>query len=294
MNTGLDLTRHIHENKLNKFLVMIGSDFGMNQEYLDQISKIYGPCVECDTVDQVVSMVGQKRLIPLSSKHYIVRHDLNFLPSLDLNLSKKLNAMNIVGFLSIVIEDNDSPKLSKFLDDKCYLVSKMPVNFLIKHLNKMYSNLSSQDIKSCIRLSDGNFGKSKLLCYCLQCSTPLSLSFSDLEKTFKNNTSDDIKQLEKLVFKRDTRNILQFSESCNLAIEDMIYEIMHSMLELEKLICNKHNNYKCWNVSDIYIVFSNCYFVLNKYRSTSCDQYSLFITLISCIGFKQIPLMEDI
>jgi ABC-type antimicrobial peptide transport system ATPase subunit len=88
-----------------KFYIFVGQEFGIKTKYLESLVNHYnGEYVEIESVNDVLSMMRTKHLIPLTPKLYIARYDEDFIQSISDSTFKNIESTKIIGTIVCIYE----------------------------------------------------------------------------------------------------------------------------------------------------------------------------------------------
>lgn len=286
-----------------KFYAMVGSEYGVKSKYIDILRDHYeGRYLEADSVQGVLSTMRVKRIIPLEPTLYVIRYDEEFITSLDKETLSKINSTKIIGTIVCIYEQQKhANKLSKYLGEYTVSIDAVSPQFILKYLHSDYPNLSEKYLKIAVSISK-NYGHAKSICAALS-----SVKESDLQRYTDeelrkllgySNVSND-NQLKQGVAARDFNFLLAMLETYPDEYDKVLYAILSTMVELDKLMDNKFTQselrpyVKGWTRSDIYYMFMHTFGELEKLRSISTyDPKNSVLYLFGLLKFSPVPTME--
>lgn len=294
----------IFKNAPRSFYVFGGPEYGVKMEYIAQLTKHYGKCIVSDTVDNVLSIMHSRHLVPIDPAVYLVKYDSVFISGLNESVAQSILATKMLGTLVCFYEsDKDITKCEKYLPDNTVCINYLNGATLRKHLKAEYPQLSQTFLGIAERYSNGytdgqNLAKSLSL---VSCDTDNIPPDSLAEMLGKHRAVDEAKMKE-CIASRSFSNILETYEAYSVDLETLHYTILSTMLELEKLKTNSRADsalsgsdyHKLWSVSDIYHIFMHTYNELSKIRTVS--NYSIadsLMYLFMLICMSPVPSLEE-
>lgn len=285
-----------------KFYVFVGTEYGIKQRYLDILKSHYSESVEATSVSDLLSMMRSKHIIPLTPKLYVVRYDDNFLSTLGDSSQSQINNTNIVGTIVCIYEQSKhTNKLDKYLPDLTVSIDKVNPAFVRKYLHSDFPELPDRLIDIAVN-SSANYGHAKNMCSSMS-NVPVSeiykLSDEEIAKLLGTASESTESQIRTGVAAKNFNYLVKLVEKFPDAVDNMLYAILSTMLELDKLMDNTfvesdlRQYVKRWTREDVYYMFMHTYSELSKLRSkSSYDSINSIIYLISLLNFSSIPPLE--
>lgn len=297
-----DVGKQILTGNPGKFYVMVGSEYGIKSRYIQTLKDHYGDQIESESVADVLNMMKTKRMIPLKPALYVIRYDENFLSSLDDHTQEYIQSIKIAGTVVCIYEQSkQANKLDKYLPDLTVSVDAVNPQFLSKYLHSDFPKLPDRFINIAVN-SAANYNQAKNMCRSMQnVSTEelYKLSDNEIASLFGCVDATTEHEIKIGIASRNFAHLSNLIDNYEGDVDILFYAILSTMLELEKLMCNKFNQSDIkeyvnrWTKADVYYMFMNTYNEIKKIRSSSIlDMKSNLIYLISLLQFKQIPSPE--
>ena len=284
--------------------ILGGDEYGIKDKYIDKLTEFYkGSKYEYPSVNDVISTMSVKHIIPLKPSLYVVRYDEAFVSAINETYAVKIKSTKIVGTLVCIYSDSKQvAKIDKFLPEYTSEIYAVNSNLIAKYLKQDFPNLDAR----CISLAAScgqTYGHARTICK----------SLSHLDKDVIAATSD--KRLQNLFGCSDaaiesdirigvaSRNFRFLSVTLDRYEGDrssLYYTILQTMIDMEKLLTSKYldidiKEYKSrWRLQDVYNMFMNTYIELSNSRSslTSSSIESSLIYLFALLSFREIPSPE--
>lgn len=285
-------------NKPRSFYVFCGDGYGIKCKYLSILKTFYGEQVEGGTVEDLINMMNTKRIIPLEDKLYVVRYDEKFISSLSDAYADKISNSNIKGTIVCIYQDiKHQDKLLKYLPDNTVILSEVSEKLIHKYLSQDFPEFNSSIIDFICKISE-NYAQAQIIANCLLYLPDemfKTLSQSSIAKSlgYKASLTEDI--FKQYIADRNYHLCVQFIENYD-SLDNLIYSILSTMLELEKCKCKGGNNSifynqsKNWSINDIFLMFQNTYVELEKLRSmSSYNIKDCLLYLVSMLPLSPIP-----
>ena len=295
--------RQILKGDPGKLYVFVGEEYGVKRRYLDIIKKAYdGRYVTMDTMEEVLSVMGRKHLIPLEKQLYIVRYDETFIQELSDKTQSRIDNLNIVGTIVAIYEsDKHAKKVAKYLPNYTIRFDIVSPQFVKKYLKEDFPELDDRFIDIAIT-STTNYSQANHMC------NSMSYGQKELGKLPDDEIADTLgtfrvssdSQIRMGVASRNAAYVLNAIDSYDGANDNILYTMLSTMLELEKVILNPRADSdikeyaKRWNLKDVYYYFNHVYSQLKMLRSMSSDIKLSLYYLTSLLAFKEIPNEEAI
>lgn len=297
-----DVGKQILSGNPLKFYAMVGTEYGVKEKYIQILRDHYGKCIEAVSVLDLLNMMKTRHIIPLKPTLYVVRYDEDFIASVNESIQPLIRSTNIVGTIVCVYEQSKhSNKLGKYLSDYTVSVDAVSPQFVQKYLHSDFPNLPDRFINLAVNIS-ANYGHAKQICRGMA-SIPVEslyeLSDIDIGELFGYANTSTESQIRKGVAARNFKYLLGVVENYPDDIDRILYAILSTMVELDKVLDNKHVNSDIkqyanrWTRPDVYYMFMNTYLELQRLRSTSInDAMNSVIYLISLLTFSNVPAPE--
>lgn len=284
------------------FYVMTGSEYGIKRMYIQYLKDHYnGNYKEADSVESVLTTMSTKHFVPLQPAVYVVRYDESFIASLNEKTSSRIKNINIVGTVVCLYEnDKHTAKVEKYLGDYTVHIEKVNSQFIKKYLKKDFPKLEDSCIEAAVE-SCVDWYEAELMCRCMMLDTPehrRSQSKQDLKIAFGKAQELDEKVIKPIIASKDFGRMLYIVEKKEGEEDSILYSILSTMLELEKITTNKYVEsdlrpyLKNWPMKDIYNMFMQTYQQLKYMRSISPDPKNVLMYLITLLQFSEIPAVE--
>lgn len=285
-----------------KFYVLGGAEHGVKEKYIAILEQHYGNKIESPTVQELISMMSKKHIVPLQPTVYVVRYDESFVSSLSDATAKKIESTNIIGTIVCIYESpKHLTKLDKHLPNYTASIDAVSPQFIEKYLHTDFPKLPDRLIKAAVDMST-DYGQAKNICRCMSQVSPESLfskSDEELAKLFGCNDASTEAQVRKGIASRQFNYLIAVSEKYPDDADRILYAILQTMIELDKLLDNSRvqsdirDFVKLWTREDVYYMFMNTYSELNKLRSmSSYDANNSLIYLFGLLKFQRIPSPE--
>lgn len=282
-----------------KFYVFLGPEYGIKCRYLAMIKDVYdGRVIEADSCSLLFSTFKQKRLIPLPDSLYIIRYDLEFASQLSPAVSREIANLKIPGTIVCLYDDSKlDSKFDKNLPKYSVVINNVTPQMEQKYLTKDFPKLSSRFQKLAVTGSN-DYGHAQQICYAMSSVSEAELGkLSDTEilKMFGYDDSTTEDQFKLGIAARNPNYLIQLLDRSDTDRDDILYCILSTMVELDKLSTQKYSDSpikkysKLWNYQDIYYMFNHGYAALKRFRSMSVDKDIELVMLFSLLGFQRIP-----
>lgn len=298
MKTIQEVGQEILKGNPGKLYVFVGNEYGVKVKYLDIICKHYNQeYVSMNTVEEVLSIMRHKPLIPLPDKLYVVRYDEEFVQSLSDATSKKLKSLSIRGTLVLIYEnEKHTKKLCKYLPDYTVRIDKVDPQFVAKYVKQDFPELDDDLIRSIVQ-SSSSYSQAKNICESISYnpSCVSGLDGKQLSELFGISHVSADSNIRQGIAARNTKFLLQAIDSYSGDVDSILYIMLSTMLELEKLKVIPYSSSdlteysKLWSIRDIYCFFNHAYDSLYKVRTLPIDGKLILYYLSSLLMFKNIP-----
>lgn len=276
-------------NTPKSFYVFGGEEYGIKHKYLRHLANHYKGSVESPAVDDVLTLMRGKRLLPLPPKLYIVRYDESFLATLSADTQTNIEKTKISGTIVCIYENQKQvSKCDKYLPEHTTIFNKVNPNFLGKYLKDDYPSLSDEVISAVLKVYD-DYMSAYLLCNSLALLSPEYIESQGIDAAISALMVDNRsgRNFRYAFAARNVRGCLDILDE----IEDYnsIYIAMLSaILELESLLCRSKyksdlSSYvKYWDADRICSMFSLVSDELERSRTYSgYDMYNSIVYIIS-------------
>lgn len=286
----------------SKLYVIGGTEYGVKDKYIERLKSFYGKFSEYPDMESVISMLGKRHIIPLDPQLYIVRYDESFVSSISEVVASRIRNLKFQGtIVCLYSQDKHIEKINKFLPEFTSSVSNVNEQFIEKYLHSDFPKLDDRSIKIATQ-AGANYGHSRNICRSMMAADLSELNRmtdAQLYNLFGCRTYSNEKDFQVRIAARDFRGLVGLLSEYNGDKDSLIYTILQTMLEMEKILSSKYSNSdlkdygKYWNVQDVYYMFMNTYDELKKLRSnTSSDVESSLIYLFSLVTFQPVPAPE--
>lgn len=280
-----------------------GSEYGVKDKYIDHLAQIYANNVyEYESLSTVLDLFSKKHIIPLQPSLYVIRYDETFISSLNDQIAAKVRKAKIVGTIVCIYEDKKHiAKLDKFLSEYTSIIEPVGTNFIEKYLHSDFPKLDDRSIKVAATVCS-NYGHARNICR-LMSSANLSVLNSkneiELSTLFGCNPISNEKEFQQAIAGRNFNKLVMLVSSFDGDPDSILYTILQTMIELEKVVCAKYSNSdlkdfkKYWTVEDVYYMFMHTYSQLEARRSnTSTSAEGSLIYLFGLLTFQRIPSLK--
>ena len=285
-----------------KFYVLGGPEYGVKDKYLDHLWKLYGKKEEYAHVEDVISMMSTRRLIPLQPTLYVVRYDDAFVSKIDGVYAEKIRKTNIIGtIVCIYIDDKHINKIDKFLPESVCTISLVNPKFVERYLHQDFPKLDDRSIRIATDAGD-NYGHSRNICRSMSCTDVevlARMSEKEICSFFGCHDASTEKNIQVAIAARNFPAFYSALSEYSGDLSTIYYSFLQTMIELEKIKSSKYSNSelrdyaKAWSIEDIYYMFMNVYRHLELSRSSqSTDISCSLIYLASLFTFQHVPSPE--
>lgn len=301
MLTIQEVGTEIMQGHPRPFYVMTGSEYGIKRMYIKYLQDHYKNYKEADSVESILTTMSTKHFVPLQPTVYVVRYDEVFLNALTDKTSARIRNTNIIGTIVCLYEsEKHSNKVEKFLGDYTVHIDKVNSTFIKKYLKKDFPNLDDHCIDAAVE-SCVDWYEAELMCRAMLLDDPNHLrmtSKQDLKIAFGKAQEIDEKSIKPIIASRNFFQLLYLIEKKEGEEDAILYSILSTMLELEKISSNKYAEsdlrpyLKVWPMKDIYNMFMQTYQQLKYMRSVSPDPVNVLLYLATLMQFTEIPSAE--
>ena len=151
-----ELKNHIKTNSFYPMYVFYGEEWKVQELYLEQMTKVIGNKVYCDSVSEIIPKL-QNRLFANSRTLYVVREDREFM--LNESLVAKVKKLLRDNVLVLLVFSAD--KRMKFYKMNCdsFVEFSLLEHAVLKRYVKREIALSDRNIDRLIQVCEGNYGR---------------------------------------------------------------------------------------------------------------------------------------
>ena len=301
MRTIQDVGLEIMNKTPKSFYIMCGVEYGIKMRYLEMLLQVYPNKVEYESVDAALRFFETKHFVTPEPSVYVVRYDQEFIKSLDNNTAGRINNCKINGCIVCIYQDDKSAnKLEKYLPNFTVSVDKVSDAFMFKYLHNDFPHCPDRFINIAVELSSDYF-QANSICRSMMCvPTETLYAFSDesLKKLFGGATATSDEELKIAIASRNFEYVMRLIDNYDGDQTNILYAIMSTMIELEKVQVSPYTQSfasqyaKRWSREDIYNMFMQAYWCIDKTRSITTDIYSMIIYLLSLTQFSSVPSVE--
>lgn len=283
-----------------KLYFLGGQEYGIKEKYIDILVSKVGPRIEYSGLLDFISFMSKKHIIPLTPQVYVIRYDKLFISKLNKELADILTNLKIGGVVvSIYDDDNSINKLDKFLPDNTAVINNVDYRHIAKYIKSDFPELDDTLIYN-IAKNSVDYYQAKNVARCINCvKDSIILTESDICNLFGLTNPSTIEAIQIAIADRNYVKYIELLGSFENDLTQVIYLIMNTMTEFDKLLTNKYasspvkNYVKKWTRLDIYYMFNHAYNALDNIRSGStADIYDILIYLGALMKFQNIPDLE--
>lgn len=302
MRTIQEVGLEIFNNHPASLYFFVGSEIGIKEKYIEILRGYYGASVRANSLTDLFKMMKTRHLVPLKPKLYVVRYDDEFISTLNDKTAKDISNINIVGTIVAIYENSKiSTKLDKYLSNYTVPVERVADNFVESYLQQDFPDLNKRYIEIAVKHST-NYGQAKNICKSLSSCERKHLSkmtdeqIADLVGYTRLSTETQIK------YRLASRNIpylMNVIDEFDGEADSIIYTMLSTLIELEKINGRKYTDSdlreysKCWDLEDIYNMFTQCYTCLKTLRSASVSEpKNILYYIASLLAYRPIPGVE--
>lgn len=301
MRTIQEVGTEIMSGKPRNFYVMTGSEYGVKRMYIQYLKDHYKNYKEADTVESILNTMSTKHFVPLQPTVYVVRYDDSFIATLNDKTSSRIRNTTIVGTIVCIYESSKhTTKIEKYLGDYTVHIDKVNSVFVKKYLKRDFPKLNDTCIDAAVE-SCVDWYEAESMCRNLMFDDPKhldSMTKRDVKIAFGKEQELDDKAIKPIIASRNFNKLLYLVDKKQGEEDSLLYSILSTMLELEKI---KGNNYTestlrpyldNWKLKDIYNMFMQTYQQLKYLRSISPNPQNVLLYLITLMQFDEIPGVE--
>lgn len=276
-------------NTPKSFYVFGGEEYGIKHKYLRHLANYYKGSVESPAVDDVLTLMRGKRLLPLPPKLYIVRYDESFLATLSADTQATIEKTKISGTIVCIYENQKQvSKCDKYLPEHTTVFNKVNPNFLGKYLKDDYPSLSDEVISAVLKVYD-DYMSAYLLCNSLALLSPEYIESRGIDAAISALMVDNRsgRNFRYAFAARNVRGCLDILDEID-DYNSIYIAMLSAILELESLLCKSKyksdlSSYvKYWDADRICSMFSLVSDELERSRTYSgYDMYNSIVYIIS-------------
>lgn len=303
MLTIQELGLSIMGDSPKNFYILGGTEFGIKEKYIDILVSKIGPRVEHSNMIELIASMEKKQLIPVPPSVYVIRYDKSFLSKLSEKngeLAARIKKCRINGAI-ILIYDNDADvaKCDKYFPENTASVIHIDIKFIIKYLKSDFPEIKDEYAKIAAEVSS-DYYQAKNIARCLfSIQDKYLLNVNQVKYLFGLDTTYSESDMMLAIANRDFASLVYMSEHFDGELQNILYTMLRTMIELDKCLDNKYTQSplqkasKLWTRYDIYFYFNHVYNALKQLRLGYATDPSLYIVyLAALLRFKQIPDMK--
>lgn len=287
------------------FYVLGGTEFGIKEKYIDILESKIGKRIEHSSTIDLIASMEKKQLIPIPPSVYVIRYDKAFLSKLsekNSDLSARIKNCKINGCIVLIYEaDSDINKCDKYLPENTAIVSHIDMKFIMKYLKSDFPELKDEYCQIAAKVAS-DYYQAKNIARCLfSIQDRCVLTEGQVRYLFGLDTSYSDNDLMQAIANRDFASLVYMSEHYEGDVQNILYLILRTMIELDKCLDNKYTQSpvqkasKLWTRYDVYWMFNHTYNALKRLRLGYTTEPSLcIIYLASLLRFKQIPDLHSL
>lgn len=297
-----DLGMQILNHKPQKFYVFGGLEHGIKTRYIEELKKFYGDSEEHTSVLDIINLMNTRHIIPLQPKVYIVRYDEVFQTQISEKLATRIRESKIIGTIVCIYSNSKVvSKMDKFLPECTAVIDAVSPQFVFKYLKSDFPELSDRLINVALKCST-DYGQAKSICNSMTFAQDeiSRLPDSAIETIFGYQNLSTQSQIRQGVAARDFAYLLDVVSRYDGELDNIVYTILQTMIDLDKLMSTKYSNsdirdyVKFWKPADVYYMFMHTYQELKKLRSNSSyDVRNSLVYLFGLLKFSSIPSVEE-
>lgn len=296
MRSIQEVGTEILTHKPKKFYIFAGSEYGIKQRYISELTDCYHNKIECNSVDEILTIMSVKHLVPLVPALYVVRYDETFISSLNDHTAYIISKSKICGTI-VCIYDNPKiiDKLDKFVGDYSVLIGEINKHTLAKYLSSQYKLSDIMIANVCNVCSD--YSDAMNICNAIS-RIDKQLSESDISFIFGKQLSVNDDMIKLGVAAKDFKYLINLFDKYLDTADAFIYCMMSAVVDIDKIKSSKYSDSnlakfaKMWKPSDMCNFFNACYISLLSIRSSNVDPNNSVIYLLALLQFESIPDME--
>ena len=300
MLTIQDLGLSIMGDSPKSMYILGGTEFGIKEKYIDILCSKIGNRIEyANTLDLIASM-EKKQMIPIPPAVYVIRYDKVFISTLNAELAQRINKCKINGCIVLIYEtDAEINKCDKFFPENTAAVMHIDSKFIIKYLKSDFPNLKEEYFKIVANIAS-DYYQAKNICRCIySIQDNYTLTEGQIKYLFGMDTTYSDNDIMLAIASKDFASLVYMSEHYDGDIQNILYLMLRTMIELDKCLDNKYNSSivqkasKYWTRYDVYFFFNHVYNALKQLRLGYTNDPSLYIVyLAALLRFKNIPNLQ--
>lgn len=303
MLTIQELGLSIMGDSPKNFYILGGTEFGIKEKYIDILVSKIGPRVEHSNMIELIASMEKKQLIPVPPSVYVIRYDKSFLSKLSEKngeLAARIKKCRINGVI-VLIYDNDADvvKCDKYFPENTSSVIHIDIKFIIKYLKSDFPEIKDEYAKIAAEVSS-DYYQAKNIARCLfSIQDKYLLNVNQVKYLFGLDTTYSESDMMLAIANKDFASLVYMSEHFDGELQNILYTMLRTMIELDKCLDNKYTQSplqkasKLWTRYDIYFYFNHVYNALKQLRLGYATDPSLYIVyLAALLRFKQIPDMK--
>ena len=277
-----------------------GTEYGIKEKYIEILESKIGPRMDYSEVMEFITFMTKKHIIPLKPQVYVVRYDKVFISKLTKEIADKLLKLPIIGALVVIYEDDASiNKIDKFFPDNTTIINGVGPKHIAKYIKADYSNLDDKTIYT-IATSTADYYQAKNIARCLSCvQGSIDLTDKEICSLFGLTDTSTTEAIQIAIASRNYVEFAKLVDNFDGDLTQIIYLIMNTMTEFDKLLDNKYANSPVkkyadkWTRPDIYYMFNHAYRALDTIRSGSTSNIQdVLLYLGALMKFEHIPDLE--
>lgn len=303
MLTIQELGLSIMGDSPKNFYILGGTEFGIKEKYIDILESKIGKRIEHSNVIDLIASMEKKQLIPVPPSVYVIRYDKLFLSKLSEKngeLAARVKKCKINGCIVLIYEsDSDVNKCDKYFPDNTATVMHIDTKFIIKYLKSDFPELKDEYCQLAAKVSI-DYYQAKNIARCLySIQDKVTLNEGQIRYIFGLDTSYSDNDIMLAIANRDFASLVYMSEHYDGDIQNILYLILRTMIELDKCMDNKYTQSpvqkasKLWTRYDVYWMFNHTYNALKQIRlGYTADPSTYVVYLAALLRFKQIPSLQ--
>lgn len=302
MRSIQDVGQEILTGNPAKLYVMLGTEYGIKEKYIEILTNHYGEKAEAESLNDILKFMRTKHLIPPKPTLYVVRYDEDFLSTLNDKTQLEIHNTKIIGTIVCLYEQSKhSTKVDKYLPDYTVSIDGVTDTFVKTYLRQDFPHIPDRFVNVAVASAD-NYNQARNMCRCMTAvpaETLHRLRDDELANLFGCVDTSTELQFRKGVAARNFKYLMSVIDSFDGDVDSMMYNILSTMVELDKCMDKPQASsdireyVKSWTREDVYYMFMNTYAEIKKLRSTSiADPKNNLIYLIGLLQFAKIPAPE--
>lgn len=277
-----------------------GTEFGIKEKYIEFLEAKFGERMEYSNILDFIGLMSMNHIFPLQSKLYVVRYDKVFLSKMNNDIASTLLNLNIVGALVAIYEDDkEIYKIDKLFPDNTAIINAIDDKHMANYLKKDFPDLDKDTINN-ISKNAVNYYQAKSIGRCLNAvKDTIHLSEAEICSLFGLVNTSTTSAIQIAIASRNYTEFLHLIDSFDGDLNSILYLMMNTMTELDKVLDNKYANSPVkkfadkWTRPDVYYMFNHTYNALDSIRSGAVvNIYDMLIYLGALMKFKNIPDFE--